>query len=34
MSGNLCRCGSYNQYLAGVMRAAKGDFASAGGNNG
>jgi aerobic-type carbon monoxide dehydrogenase small subunit (CoxS/CutS family) len=24
MSGNLCRCGSYNQYLAGVMRAAKG----------
>jgi len=33
MSGNLCRCGSYNQYLAGVMRAAKGDFASAGGNN-
>jgi aerobic-type carbon monoxide dehydrogenase small subunit (CoxS/CutS family) len=34
MSGNLCRCGSYNQYLAGVMRAAKGDFASAGGSNG
>jgi aerobic-type carbon monoxide dehydrogenase small subunit (CoxS/CutS family) len=34
MFGNLCRCGSYNQYLAGVMRAAKGDFASAGGNNG
>jgi aerobic-type carbon monoxide dehydrogenase small subunit (CoxS/CutS family) len=34
MSGNLCRCGSYNQYLAGVMRAAKGDFASAGVNNG
>ncbi len=24
MSGNLCRCGSYQQYLAGVMRAAKG----------
>ncbi|MGD0023432.1 MAG: (2Fe-2S)-binding protein [Xanthobacteraceae bacterium] len=24
MSGNLCRCGSYNQYLAGVMRAAQG----------
>jgi aerobic-type carbon monoxide dehydrogenase small subunit (CoxS/CutS family) len=24
MSGNLCRCGSYEQYLAGVMRAAKG----------
>jgi aerobic-type carbon monoxide dehydrogenase small subunit (CoxS/CutS family) len=24
MSGNLCRCGSYNQYLAGVMRVAKG----------
>jgi aerobic-type carbon monoxide dehydrogenase small subunit (CoxS/CutS family) len=24
MSGNLCRCGSYHQYLAGVMRAAKG----------
>ena len=24
MSGNQCRCGSYNQYLAGVMRAAKG----------
>ena len=34
MSGNLCRCGSYNQYLAGVMRASKGDFASAGGSNG
>jgi aerobic-type carbon monoxide dehydrogenase small subunit (CoxS/CutS family) len=34
MSGNLCRCGSYNQYLAGVMRAAKGDFASMGGSNG
>lgn len=34
MSGNLCRCGSYNQYLAGVMRAAKGDFASTGGSNG
>jgi aerobic-type carbon monoxide dehydrogenase small subunit (CoxS/CutS family) len=24
MSGNLCRCGSYHQYLAGVMRASKG----------
>ncbi len=24
MSGNLCRCGSYHQYLAGVMRAAQG----------
>lgn len=24
LSGNLCRCGSYQQYLAGVMRAAKG----------
>ena len=24
MSGNLCRCGSYNQYLAGVMRVAQG----------
>ncbi len=24
MSGNLCRCGSYQQYLAGVMRAANG----------
>lgn len=23
MSGNLCRCGSYQQYLAGVMRASK-----------
>ncbi len=23
MSGNLCRCGAYNQYLRGVMRAAK-----------
>jgi aerobic-type carbon monoxide dehydrogenase small subunit (CoxS/CutS family) len=34
MSGNLCRCGSYNQYLAGVMRAANGDFASVGGSNG
>ncbi len=22
MSGNLCRCGAYNHYLAGVMRAA------------
>jgi aerobic-type carbon monoxide dehydrogenase small subunit (CoxS/CutS family) len=34
MSGNLCRCGSYNQYLAGVMRVSKGDFASMGGSNG
>ena len=24
LSGNLCRCGSYQQYLAGVMRVAKG----------
>ncbi len=24
MSGNLCRCGAYDQYLRGVMRAAKG----------
>ena len=23
MSGNLCRCGAYDHYLAGVMRAAK-----------
>ncbi|MBM3607047.1 MAG: (2Fe-2S)-binding protein [Alphaproteobacteria bacterium] len=23
MSGNLCRCGSYQQYLAGLMRASK-----------
>ena len=23
MSGNLCRCGSYQAYLAGVMRASK-----------
>jgi aerobic-type carbon monoxide dehydrogenase small subunit (CoxS/CutS family) len=22
MSGNLCRCGAYHHYLAGVMRAA------------
>jgi aerobic-type carbon monoxide dehydrogenase small subunit (CoxS/CutS family) len=24
MSGNLCRCGAYDHYLRGVMRAAKG----------
>jgi|TARA_B100001964_G_scaffold228638_2_gene280038 aerobic-type carbon monoxide dehydrogenase small subunit (CoxS/CutS family) len=24
MSGNLCRCGAYDHYLNGVMRAAKG----------
>jgi aerobic-type carbon monoxide dehydrogenase small subunit (CoxS/CutS family) len=24
MSGNLCRCGAYDHYLKGVMRAAKG----------
>ena len=23
MSGNLCRCGAYNHYLNGVMRAAR-----------
>jgi carbon-monoxide dehydrogenase small subunit/xanthine dehydrogenase YagT iron-sulfur-binding subunit len=22
MSGNLCRCGAYDHYLRGVMRAA------------
>jgi aerobic-type carbon monoxide dehydrogenase small subunit (CoxS/CutS family) len=25
MSGNLCRCGAYDNYLNGVMRAAGGD---------
>ena len=24
MSGNLCRCGAYDHYLKGVMRAAQG----------
>jgi aerobic-type carbon monoxide dehydrogenase small subunit (CoxS/CutS family) len=24
MSGNLCRCGAYNNYLNGVMKAAGG----------
>jgi aerobic-type carbon monoxide dehydrogenase small subunit (CoxS/CutS family) len=24
MSGNLCRCGAYDHYLRGVMRAAQG----------
>jgi aerobic-type carbon monoxide dehydrogenase small subunit (CoxS/CutS family) len=24
LAGNLCRCGAYNNYLAGVMRAAQG----------
>jgi len=23
MSGNLCRCGAYDHYLKGVMRAAR-----------
>ena len=26
LSGNLCRCGAYNKYLAGAMAAAKGEF--------
>ena len=24
MSGNLCRCGAYDHYLRGVMKAAEG----------
>ena len=27
LSGNLCRCGAYDHYLNGVMRAAKGGVA-------
>ncbi len=35
MSGNLCRCGAYDHYLNGVMRAARiarGPLAGGGGN--